>query len=96
MFFNQFSFQCLCNCHDTLLLACVFEEFQSISYERHGLDCAHNFIASNVAGDAFNRVCESDVKLLTYQDHLDLIEKMMQGATASIFEKRHFTETTDN
>ena len=38
---------------DTLLLACVFEEFRSISYETYSLDCAHHFTASNLAGDAF-------------------------------------------
>ena len=74
MFFNQFSFQCLCNCHDKLLLACVFEEFWFISYETYGLDCAHHFTASNVAVEIFNRVSKSDVKLPTYQNHLDMVE----------------------
>ena len=95
--FNQFIYQNLRDYHDlyfscdTLLLACVFEEFRSISYETYGLDCAHHFTASNFAGDAFKRVCKADVELPTDRDHLDLVEKMMRGGTASIFEKRHFT-----
>ena len=41
---------------DTLLLACVFEEFRQISHQTYGLDCAHHFSASNLAGDAFKRI----------------------------------------
>ena len=95
--FNQFNCQKLRDYHDlylscdTLLLACVFEEFRSISYETYSLDCAHHFTASNLAGDAFKRVCKADVELLTDRDHLDMVEKMMRGGTASIFEKRQFT-----
>ena len=95
--FNQFNCQNLRDYHDlylscdTLLLACVFEEFRSISYETYSLDCAHHFTASNLAGDAFKRVCKADVELLTDRDHLDMVEKMMRGGTASIFEKRQFT-----
>ena len=95
--FNQFNCQNLRDYHDfslscdTLLLACVFEEFRSISHETYGLNCAHHFTASNLAGDAFKRVCKADVELLTDRDHLDMVEKMMRGGTASIFEKRQFT-----
>ena len=95
--FNQFNCQNLRDYHDlylscdTLLLACVFEEFRSISYETYSLDCAHHFTASNLSGDAFKRVCKADVELLTDRDHLDMVEKMMRGGTASIFEKRQFT-----
>ena len=71
-----------------MLLACVFEEFRSISYETYGLDCAHHFTASNLAGDAFKRVCKADVELLTDRDHLDMVEKRMRGGVVSIFEKR--------
>ena len=60
---------------DTLLLACVFEEFRSISYEIYGLDCAHHFTASNLAGEAFKWVCKADVELLTDRDHSDMVEK---------------------
>ena len=95
--FNQCSCQNLRDYHDlylsceTLLLACVFEEFCSISYETYGLDCAHHFTASKLAGDAFKGVCKADVELLTDRDLLDMVEKMMRGGTVSIFEKRQFT-----
>ena len=92
--FNQFNCQNLRDYHDlclscdTLLQNCVFEEFRCISYEICGLDCAHHFIASNLAGDAFKRVCKADVELLTDRDHLDMVEKMKRGGTVPIFEKR--------
>ena len=34
---------------DTLLLACVFEEFRQISHQIYGMDYAHFFSASNLA-----------------------------------------------
>ena len=74
-----------------MLLACVFEEFRSVSHETYDLDCAYHFSASNLAGDGFKWVCKADVVLLTDRDHLDMVEKMMRGGTASIFEKRQFT-----
>ena len=95
--FNQFNCQNLRNYHDvylscdTLLLACVFEEFRSISHETYGLGCAYHFSASNLAGDGFKWVCKADVELLTDRDYLGMVEKMMRGGTASIFEKRQFT-----
>ena len=74
-----------------LELACVFEEFRSISHETYGLGCAYHFSASNLAGDGFKWVCKADVELLTDRDYLGMVEKMMRGGTASIFEKRQFT-----
>ena len=50
-FFNQFNCQNLRDYHDlhlscdTFILACVFEEFRSISYQTYGIDCAHHFTA---------------------------------------------------
>ena len=44
---------------DTLLLACVFEEFRQISHQTYGMFCAHFFSASNLAGDAFNCNCKN-------------------------------------
>ena len=73
--FKQFNCQNLRDYHDfflscdTLLLACVFEEFRSISHETYGLYCAHHFTASNLAVDAFKRVCKADFELLTDRDH---------------------------
>ena len=44
---------------DTLLLACVFEEFRQISHQTYGMFCALFFSASNLAGDAFNCNCKN-------------------------------------
>ena len=60
---------------------------KNIRYETYGLDCAHHFTASYLAGDAFKRLFEADVELLTDRVHLDMVEKIMRGGTASIYEK---------
>ena len=81
--FNQFHCQVLRDYHDvylscdTLLLAFVFEEKQSIRCETYGLDCAHQLIASNLADDAIKLVFKANVELLTNRDHQDMVEKMM-------------------
>ena len=76
---------------DTLLLACVFEEFRQISHQTYGLDCAHHFSASNLAGDAFKRICkDSNVQLLSDRRHLEMVENMMRGGTAFVFHSRFF------
>ena len=65
-----------------------FEEFRQISHQTYGLDCAHHFSASNLAGDAFKRICkDSNVQLLSDRRHLEVVENMMRGGTASVFQK---------
>ena len=44
---------------DTLLLACVVEEFRSLCYKTYGLDSAHYFTCSHLSGDAFLKICRS-------------------------------------
>ena len=76
---------------DTLLLVCVFEEFWQISHQTYGLDCAHHFSASNLAGDAIKRICkDSKVQLLSDRRHLEMAENLMRGGTASVFHSRFF------
>ena len=79
---------------DTLLLACVFEDFRSITHASYGLDCAHHFTASNLAGDAFKRICNADIELFSEREHLEMVENMMRGGTASVFEKENSMQTT--
>ena len=64
---------------------------KNIRYETYGLDCANHFTASNLPGDAFKRVYEADVEILTDRIHLEMVEKIMRVGTASIFEKSQFT-----
>ena len=76
---------------DTLLLACVFEEFWQISHQTYGVDCAHHFSASNLAREAFKRIStDSNVQLLSDHRHLEMVENMMRGGTASVFHSRFF------
>ena len=73
---------------DTLILACVFEEFRRVCYETYKLDCAQYFTVSNLSGDAFLRTCKADPHLLTNREHLDMAENLIRGGIASVFEKR--------
>ena len=75
---------------DTLQLADVFEKFRTLCFQTYGLDCAQYFSAPNLAGDAFLKICEPELELLTNRDHLDFVENLMRGGVASVFAKRFF------
>ena len=75
---------------DVLILADVFEEFRSLCYRTYGLDCAHHYTASNLAGDAFLKICKADVKLLCQREHLEIVENLLRGGISSVYAKRHF------
>ena len=73
---------------DTLLLAGVFDEFRKVSHQSYSLVCVHGFIASNLAGDGFKRICKDpNVQLITDRRHLEMVENMMGGGTASVIQK---------
>ena len=78
---------------DTLLLARVFEEFRRLCMNTYGLDCANHYSASNLAGDAFLIqlltifIC---VQLLTNREHLEIVENMIRGGLASVYDERYF------
>ena len=73
---------------DTLILACVFEEFRSLCYKTYGLDSAHYFTCSHLSGDAFLKKCRADIELLTDREHLEMVENMIRGGVASVFDKK--------
>ena len=75
---------------DTLLLACVVEEFRSLCYKTYGLDSAHYFTCSHLSGDAFLKICRADIELLTDRSHLEMVENMIRGGVSSVFDKRLF------
>ena len=75
---------------DTLLLACVFEEFRSLCYKTYGLDSAHYFTCSHLSGDAFLKPCKADIELLTDREHLEMVENMIRGGVATVFDKKFF------
>ena len=58
---------------DTLLLACVFEEFWRLCMNTYGLDCAHHYSASNLAGDAFLKICRANIQLLTNREYMEIV-----------------------
>ena len=69
---------------NTLLLACVFEEFRRLCMNTYGQDCAHHYSASNLAGDAFRKTCRDNIQLLTNREHLEIVENMIRGGLASV------------
>ena len=73
---------------DTLQLACVFEEFRRMTFSTYGLDSAHYFTCSNLSGDAFLKVSNASVELLTDREHLEIAENLIRGGVASVFSKR--------
>ena len=75
---------------DTLLLECVFEEFRRLCMNTYELDCAHHYSASNFAGDAFLKLCRANIQLLTNREHLQIIENMIRGGLASVYDERYF------
>ena len=75
---------------DTHLLACVFEEFRRLCMNTYGLDCAHHYSASNLAGDAFLKICRASIQLLTNREHLEIVENMIRGGLASVYDERYF------
>ena len=76
---------------DTLLLACVVEEFRKLCYDTYGFDSAHYFTSSHLSGVAFIKICRADLHLLTDREHVEVAENMIGGGVASIFSKRFFT-----
>ncbi len=76
---------------NTLLLECVMEVFRSICYQHHRLDSMQYYTASNLAGDAFLRIFQPNLKLLTEREHSEMAESRMRGGMASIYNVRLFT-----
>ena len=75
---------------DTLLLACVVEEFRRVCYETYKLDSIQYISSSHLSGDAFLRTCKADLCLVTEREHLEMVENMIRGGVSSVYEKRHF------
>ena len=46
------------------------------------------YTASSLSGDAFFRVCKTDIELLTVREHLDIAEAMLRVGISSVFSKR--------
>ena len=74
----------------TLLLACVFEEFRSLCYKTYGLDSPHYFFCSHLSIDEFLKHCKADIELLTDREHLKMVENMIRGGVASVYDKKFF------
>ena len=61
-----------------------------MSYATYGLDCAHFYTASNLSGEAFLKVCNAEIELLTNREHLEVAENPIRGGISSVFAKRKF------
>ena len=80
---------------DTLLLACVFEKFRKVCYETYGLDCAQSFSAANLAGDAYLKTCNINVRLLEERDIL-IWQKILCAVACPQFTRVDFSKLTTN
>ena len=82
---------------DTLLLACVVEEFRKLCYDdTYGLDSGHYFTSSHLSADSFIKICRADLHILTDREHLEMAENMIRGGVASILSKRFFRVNNKN
>ena len=78
---------------DVLILASVFEEFEEfrkVCFATYGLDCTHLNTASNLSGEAFHKICNAEIELLTDREHLEMAENLIRGGFSSVFAKRNF------
>ena len=73
---------------ETLVLACVVEQFPKVTYSTYGLDSAHYYACSHLSGDASLKVSKAGVKLLTDRSHLEMAENLIRGGVSSVFSKR--------
>ena len=75
---------------DVLLLASGFVAFREVCYQTYGLGCACYSPAGNLSGDAFLKVCKSELKLLRDREHQDLVQRMIRGGMSPVYARRFF------
>ena len=73
---------------DVVILADILEKLRQLCYATYGMDPAQSFTASNLAGQAYLKVCRPDIDLLTGRDHLDLAERHIRGGVSRVFAQR--------
>ena len=73
---------------DTLLLACVVEQFRKVTLSTCGLDSVHYYTCSHLFGKAFLKVIKARVELLTDRSHLQLAERLITWGVSSVFSNR--------
>ena len=81
---------------DTLELACWFERLRAVCLDSYSLDCAQYLSAPHLAGDAFLKICQPDLELLTDRNHLDIAEELWRGDLSSVYTKRLSTPNNKN
>ena len=81
---------------DNLLLARVFEKFSKVCYETDGLDCAQYFSAANLAGDAYLKTCNINVRLLVERESILIWQKILCAVAGPQFTRVEFSKLTAN
>ena len=80
---------------DTLLLACVFESFRKMFYSTYELDGAHFYTCSRPSGDAFFKLSNTSVELLTDKELLEMGKNLIRVGVASAFSELLATMKND-
>ena len=62
-----------------LIQAPIFEEFRKACFAIYSLDCVHFYTSSNLSGEAFLKVCNAEIELLTNREHLERAENLIDG-----------------
>ena len=97
--FNTFKCRSLKDYHDvyltvdTLQLACVFAHFRRTLHKFYGLDAVQYFPASHLSGDAYLKLCDARIELITNREHLGMVQNLKRGGLESVFPYRFFEST---
>jgi hypothetical protein len=73
---------------DTLLLACVFEDFRNMAFKTYGLDPSYYYSSPGYAMDCALKITNVKLELLTNVDDYIFIEKGMRGGVSMIPKRR--------
>jgi hypothetical protein len=73
---------------DTILLACVFEDFRRVAITNYGLDPTYYYSAPGLSWDAALKISKVKLELITDIDTFLFIEKGLRGGISMITQRR--------
>ena len=64
--------------------------FWKVCCATYGLDHVHFYTALKFSGEAFFKICNAKIELLSNRELLEMAENLIRGGNFSLFEKRSF------